>query len=74
MRHLLILLAAMSVVACHSRNEDETAAAPANDSTITTRPGEAGSPGNATVPRDSVMHDSTNVKPDSTLGDTVSAP
>jgi hypothetical protein len=83
MRHLLTLLAATSVLACHSRNEDETAAAPDRDTTAVTHaidttrtgpPGEAGRPGNATVTLDSVMHDSTNVKPDSAMPDTVSMP
>jgi hypothetical protein len=84
MRHLLSLIAATSLVACHSRNEEQVGAAPASndttavthviDSTRTGPPGVGGRPGNATVTLDSVMNDSTKLKRDTVLGDTVLTP
>jgi type IV pilus biogenesis protein CpaD/CtpE len=71
MKRILILAAvAASIAACHSQNEDQTGAAPARDTTTThaidtTRtgpPGEAGRPGNATITRDSVLSDSTQIR------------
>lgn len=84
MRYLLSLIAASSLLACHSRNEDETAAAPAAgdttavthaiDSTRTGPPGTGGRPGDATVTLDSVTTDSAEIRPDSAMGDTVQTP
>ena len=80
-RLLIAAAAAVSLAACHNRNEERTGAAPQRadtasagvahviDSTRTGPPGTAGRPGNATVTVDSVLHDSTAAKPDTSMGD-----
>ena len=74
MRRASILAAAMVIAACHSRNEDQTGAAPettgdegvthAIDTTRTGPPGTGGRPSDGTVTMDSVVSDSARVVPD----------
>lgn len=71
MRRAIILAAAMTIAACHSRNEDQAGAAPdtdrdapathAIDTTRTGPPGTGGRPSDATVTMDSVTSDSAAV-------------
>jgi hypothetical protein len=77
MRRAIILAAAMTIAACHSRSEDEAGAAPdpgnpdeatthVIDSTRTGPPGVGGRPPGGTVTLDSVVTDSANVVADTT--------
>ncbi len=78
MRHAFLLAAAVTLAACASQAEDETAAAPAPDdttavthvidSTRTGPPGVQGRPGNAAVTPDSVLDDTTQVVTDTMTG------
>jgi hypothetical protein len=86
MNRLLLLTFAASLAACHSRNDDQAAAAPApGDSTATTHqvdpartgpPGTGGRPTNGTVNVDSIGIDTTGVRVDtaSTSPSPVSVP
>ncbi|HUR95666.1 MAG TPA: hypothetical protein VMY76_13870 [Gemmatimonadales bacterium] len=75
MRQLLFLAVAATLAACHSRTEDQAAAAPeSGDTTAVTHqidpertgpPGTGGRPSNATVNVDSLGLDSANVQVDS---------
>jgi hypothetical protein len=59
MKRLLILTAAVSIAACHSRTEDQAGAAPdTGDTTGVTH---------ATVTTDSVLGDTTGVRVDTTM-------
>jgi hypothetical protein len=84
MKHIFFLAtAAALVLACHNRNEDETAVTPSSgdttaavhaiDSTRTGPPGVAGRPGDATVTPDSVGVDTTGMRRDTTSSPTPSS-
>src|SRR5919112_108183 len=78
MKHLVLLAVAASLAACHSRTDDQAAAAPQpGDTTAVTHqidpertgpPGTGGRPSDATVNVDSLGLDSANVRIDSTSG------